>query len=135
MLHLLLLLLLRTVYAEEPGDCYQDDISNDLVDPSCQEDEDDMPEDLEETHLNFCQLEKSHNISLEGEATCHYRLYTHPRRFPGARRFCRCHGGNLCSIHNACVNHQLRTLAQSYRQQLAWIGVIKPRRKSLIHLC
>ncbi|XP_073451327.1 uncharacterized protein [Aquarana catesbeiana] len=47
MLHLLLLLLLGTAYAQEPEDCFENDV-DELVDPSSQENDNDMPKDLEE---------------------------------------------------------------------------------------
>ncbi|XP_073451329.1 proteoglycan 3-like [Aquarana catesbeiana] len=129
MRYLLLLLLLGTAYAQEPGGVEND--ADELVDPSSQEDENDMPDDLEETDLNDCQFEACHNISLEGrsEATCHYRLYTRARKFRKALRFCRRHRGNLCSIHNACVNNQMRALARCRNQSLVWIGLWKPCRR------
>ncbi|XP_077309974.1 bone marrow proteoglycan-like [Lithobates pipiens] len=134
MRYLLLLLLLGTVYAQEPGGVEND--AEELVDPRSQEDENDMPDDLEETDLNDCQFKTCHNITLEGhsEATCHYRLYTSARRFGQARRFCRCHRGNLCSIHNACVNNQMRALARCHNQSLVWIGLWKPRCRKYHHV-
>ncbi|CAI9605791.1 unnamed protein product [Staurois parvus] len=127
MIRLLLLLLLGTVYAQEPEYCFEDDV-DELVNPSSQEDDNDVPEDPEEMDPKDLKLEMSHNTSLEcdSEATCHYRLYTRGKSFSKAQTVCKSHKGNLCSIRNSCINSRLRAFVRRYNQKLAWIGVWKP---------
>ncbi|XP_008157611.1 proteoglycan 3-like [Eptesicus fuscus] len=58
-----------------------------------------------------------------GCKTCRYVLVRKCKRFAAARRICRrCYNGNLVSIHNKCVNNQLRSLASQVNQPRVWIG-------------
>ncbi|XP_073451337.1 bone marrow proteoglycan-like [Aquarana catesbeiana] len=140
MYHLLLLLLLGTIYAQEPDDCSQDDsMSQDEIEnPNGQENYCDMPDTLETTHLNDCQLGKCHNASIEinkrfgdvcpDKSTCYYQAFNCLTTFSWAQHSCRCRRGNLSSVSNGWANNQIRCVAQRAcsNRYYAWIGVWKP---------
>ncbi|XP_073451336.1 proteoglycan 3-like [Aquarana catesbeiana] len=140
MYHLLLLLLLGTIYAQEPDDCSQDDSmsQDEIEDPNGQENYGDMPDTLETTHLNDCLLGKCHNASIEknkrfgdvcpDKSTCSYQAFNCLKKFAWAVYSCVCRRGNLSSISNVWANNQIRCVAQRAcpNQHYAWIGVWKP---------
>ncbi|XP_073446026.1 C-type isolectin Sp-CL4-like [Dendrobates tinctorius] len=144
MLHLLLLLLVGTVFAEKPDDCPQDHQEEHIV-PGISEDKCDMPEVIENTPLSDCKMEKCQNVSLDGtsvelkcgtklshkchsKGTCSYHFSSCPRTFSQAQEYCRCNRGNLSSIHSSCINEYVRRQAQcAFGNQFKylWIGVYK----------
>ncbi|XP_040176977.1 proteoglycan 3-like [Rana temporaria] len=137
---LLLLLLLGTIYAQEPDDCSQDDSmsQDEIEDPNGQENHCDMPDTLETTPLNDCQLEKCHNVSIQinnifgdvcpDKSTCRYQAFNCPTTFRRAQHSCRCRRGNLSSVSNGCANNRIRCFVRRScsNRQYAWIGVWKP---------
>ncbi|XP_072280122.1 proteoglycan 3-like [Pyxicephalus adspersus] len=134
---LLLILLVGTLYAQEPENCCQDH-SKELADSDSQENNCEMNDTLETTSMGNCQLEQCHNVTEEvnkqsgdicpGKSTCHLQAFNCPRGFWWAQRSCKCHRGKLSSVGNSCVNNQVRCVAQRActNQQYAWIGVWKP---------
>ncbi|CAI9597463.1 unnamed protein product, partial [Staurois parvus] len=140
MYHLLLLLLLGTIYAQKSDDRSQDDSmpQDEIDDPNGQQNYCDMPDTLETFDFNDCQLGKSHNVSVEvnkkfgdvcpDKSTCHYQAFNSPTSFAWAQHSCKCRRGCLSSVYNAGANNQIRCLAKRAcsNQYYVWIGVWKP---------
>ncbi|KAM5142200.1 bone marrow proteoglycan-like [Mantella aurantiaca] len=137
MYRLLMLLLVGTIYAQEPEDCSQE-VSNEIADLNEQENVCDMPNTLETTSLNKCQQEPCHNVTMKvnnrfgdiclDKSTCYYQAINCPTTYGWAQHFCRCRRGNLSSVHNALVNNQIRCVGRRActNRHYAWIGVWKP---------
>ncbi|XP_075144275.1 snaclec 3-like [Leptodactylus fuscus] len=153
MVHLLLLLLVGTAFAQESGDDTQENFADKLMETS-QDESDNMEETFDEAEgenesedewdgNDLSMLEEYDNLKPDftenaedsecpEKGRCRYHIFLNPKSFLWAWFTCLRRKGNLASIHSSRAN---LFLARAFRRHVrnsiyVWIGVAKGRKQS-----